>query len=61
MQRNSVLGLNKYAYEYEWEGCADGLFRVCTQKNTVDDNMYVSSNNLVSVYETGLVLRSLMA
>ncbi len=30
-------------------------------KNTGDGNMYVSSNNLVSVYETGFVLRSLMA
>ncbi len=30
-------------------------------KNTGDENMYVSSNNLVSVYETGFVFRSLMA
>ncbi len=31
------------------------------KKNMGDENMYVSSNNLVSVYETGFVLRSLMA
>ncbi len=31
------------------------------QKNTGDENMYVSSNNLVSVYETGFVFRSPMA
>ncbi len=30
-------------------------------KNTGDENVYVSSNNLVSVYETGFVFRSLMA
>ncbi len=36
---NSDMNMNR-------EGCADGLFRVCTQKNTGDENMYVSSNNL---------------
>ncbi len=30
-------------------------------KNTGDENMYVSSNNLVSVYETEFEFRSLMA
>ncbi len=38
-----------------------GLFRVCTQKNTGDENVCVSSNNLVGDYETEFVLRSLMA
>ncbi len=44
------------------EGCANGLYRVCTQSsNTGDENMGFTVNNLVSVYETGFMLRSLMA
>ncbi len=45
-------------------GCANGLYRVCTQSsNTGDENMDVLqlTMSLVSVYETGFVLRSLMA
>ncbi len=41
-----------------------GLYRVCTQSsNTGDENMDVLQiiMSLVSVYETGFVLRSLMA
>ncbi len=46
------------------EGCANGLYRVCTHSsNTDDENMNVLQliMILVSVYETGFVLRSLMA
>ncbi len=46
------------------EGCANGLYRVCTHSsNTDNENMNVLQliMSLVSVYETGLVLRSLMA
>ncbi len=46
------------------EGCANGLYRVCTHSsNTDDENMNVLQliMSLVSVYETGFVLRSLMA
>ncbi len=46
------------------EGCANGLYRVCTHSsNTDDENMNVLqlTMSLVSVYETGFVLRSLMA
>ncbi len=45
------------------EGCANGLYRVCTHSsNTGDENMDVLQlMSLVSVYETGFVLRSLMA
>ncbi len=46
------------------EGCANGLYRVCSQSsNTGDENMDVLqlTMSLVSVYETGFVLRSLMA
>ncbi len=46
------------------EGCANGLYRVCTHRsNTDDENMNVLQliMSLVSVYETGFVLRSLMA
>ncbi len=42
----------------------DGLYRVCTHSsNTDDENMNVLQliMSLVSVYETGFVLRSLMA
>ncbi len=44
------------------EGCANGLYRVCTQSsNTDDENMNVLQliMSLVSVYETGFVFRSL--
>ncbi len=44
------------------EGCANGLFRVCTQSsNTGDENMDVLqlTMSLVSVYETGLEFRVL--
>ncbi len=46
------------------EGCANGLCRVCTHSsNTGDENMNVLQliMSLVSVYETGFGLRSLMA
>ncbi len=46
------------------EGCANGLYRVCTHSsNTGYENMDVLqlTMSLVSVYETGVVLRSLMA
>ncbi len=46
------------------EGCANVLYRVCTHSsNTDDENMNVLQliMSLVSVYETGFVLRSLMA
>ncbi len=44
------------------EGCANGLYRVCTHNsNTDDENMNVLVNNETCVYETGFVLRSLMA
>ncbi len=46
------------------EGCTNGLYRVCTHSsNTDDENMDVLQliMSLVSVYETGFVLRSLMA
>jgi len=46
------------------EGCANGLYRVCTHSsNTDDENMNVLQliMSLVSVYETEFVLRSLMA
>ncbi len=42
------------------EGCANGLYRVCTHSsNTDDENMDVLQLiiSLVSVYETGFVLR----
>ncbi len=41
------------------EGCANGLYRVCTHSsNTDDENMDVLQliMSLVSVYETGFVL-----
>ncbi len=47
-----------------WEGCAHGLYRVCTHSsNTGDENMDVLKliMSFVSVYETGFVLGSLMA
>ncbi len=46
------------------EGCANRLYRVCTHSsNTDDENMNVLQliMSLVSIYETGFVLRSLMA
>ncbi len=46
------------------EGCANGLYRVCTHiSNTDDENMNVLQliMSLVNVYETEFVLRSLMA
>ncbi len=46
------------------EGCANGLYRVCTHSsNTDDENMNVLQliMSLVSVYETGFALTSLMA
>ncbi len=46
------------------EGCANRLYRVSTHSsNTGDENMNVLQliMSLVSVYETGFVLRSLMA
>ncbi len=46
------------------EGYANGLYRVCTHSsNTDDENMDILQliMSLVSVYETGFVLRSLMA
>ncbi len=46
------------------EGCANGLYRVCTHSSNMDDeNMNVLQLiiSLVSVYETGFVLWSLMA
>ncbi len=46
------------------EGCANGLYRVCTHSSNTDvENMNVLQliMSLVSVYETGFVLRSLMA
>ncbi len=46
------------------EGCANGLYRVCTHSSHTDDeNMNVLQliMSLVNVYETGFVLRSLMA
>ncbi len=46
------------------EGCVNGFYRVCTHSsNTEDENMNVLQliMSLVSVYETGFVLRSLMA
>ncbi len=46
------------------EGCENWLYRVCTHSsNTGDDNIDVLQliMSLVSVYETGFVLRSLMA
>ncbi len=46
------------------EGCANGLYRVCTHSsNTDDENMNVLQliMSLVSVYETEFVLRSLLA
>ncbi len=41
------------------EGCANGLYRVCTHSSNMDVLQLTMS--LVSVYETGFVLRSLMA
>ncbi len=47
------------------DGCANGLYWVCTHSsNTDDENMNVFAVNklsLVNVYETEFVLRSLMA
>ncbi len=46
------------------EGCANRLYRVCTHSsNTGDENMDVLQliMSLVSVYETGFVLRTLTA
>ncbi len=46
------------------EGCANGLYQVCTHSSNMgDENMDVLQliMILVSVYETGFVLRSLMA
>ncbi len=46
------------------EGCANGLYMVCTQSSNMgDENMDVLqlTMSLVSVYETEFVLRSLMA
>ncbi len=46
------------------EGCANGLYRVCTHSSKTDDeNMNVLQliMSLVNVYETEFVLRSLMA
>ncbi len=40
------------------EGCANGLYRVCTHSSNTVLQLIMS---LVSVYETGFVLRSLMA
>ncbi len=50
---NSNMNMNRRDVQ---TGCSGYV-----HKNTGDENMYVSSNNLVSVYETGFVLRSLMA
>ncbi len=42
------------------EGCANGLYRICTQSsNTGDENMDVLQLTILQVYETGFVLRSL--
>ncbi len=47
------------------EGCANGLYRVCTHISNTDDGnnecFAVNKLSLVNVYETGFVLRSLMA
>ncbi len=45
------------------EGCANGLYRVCTHSSNMgDENMNVLQLiSLVNVYETDFVLRSLMA
>ncbi len=51
---NSNMNMNRRDVQ---TGCTGYVHK----KNTGDENMYVSSNNLVSVYETGFVLRSLMA
>ncbi len=50
----------------ERDGCANGLYWVCTHSsNTDDENMNVCffffNKCLVNVYETEFVLRSLMA
>ncbi len=47
------------------EGCANGLYRVCTHSSNTDDGnsdcYTVNILSLVNVYETEFVLRSLMA
>ncbi len=46
------------------EGCANGLYRVCTHNSNMDDeniNVLQLIMSLVNVYETEFVLRSLMA
>ncbi len=47
------------------EGCANGLYRVCTHSSNTDDGnsecFTVNILSLVNVYETEFVLRSLMA
>ncbi len=74
MCKNSILGLILVYYistnnstmnkSDVQEGYANGLYRVCTHSsNTDDENMDILQliMSLVSVYETGFVLRSLMA
>ncbi len=53
---NSNMNMNMNGRDVQ-TGCSGYVLK----KNTGDENVYVSSNNLVSVYETGFVLRSLMA
>ncbi len=43
------------------EGMCRRVISGYVHKNTGDESMYVSSNNLVNVYETGFVFRSMMA
>ncbi len=60
MCKNSILGLNNSNMNKRdvQEGCANGLYRVCTHSsNTDDENMNVLQliMSLVKVYETGFV------
>ncbi len=55
--QNSILGLSKYSYEQE--GCANGYVHIAAIRMRI--NILRLTMSLVSVYETGFALRSLMA